>query len=286
LFQIPPGIIIATVETKALIDCHLHLQESCFAADLPAVLERARSAGVRLFVCNGSSRPDWPGVLNMARSNPSIVPCFGIHPFYTMTHTLDLLDELRQFLAGVPSAVGETGLDRYIEPRNEQAQEGLFRAQLTLAAELDRPITIHCVGAWGPMMDILRTHRPLPDRMLFHSYGGSVELIKPLAEMGAYFSYSGNMLREKAARKRQALTATPIDRLLLETDSPYMPPPKRYWLGSDGVTTEGKPRNEPVNLAGIARGAAELLNIPYDELCARLFENTRNLFRDLIPADL
>jgi TatD DNase family protein len=286
LFQIPPGFIITPVEPKALIDCHLHLQDSCFAADLPAVLDRAQAAGIKLFICNGSCQSDWPTVMAMATSDRSIIPCFGVHPWYAAACAPHWLAELKHFLEAVPSAVGETGLDRFIEPRNEQAQLEVFRAQLTLAAMLGRPITIHCVQAWGPMMDILRTHRPLPDRMLFHSYGGSAELVKPLATMGAYFSYAGSALREKAVHRRGAMAATPLDRLMLETDAPDMVPPKRFCLATDGKTTEGKPRNEPANLAAIARGTAGLLNISYDELSTRLLENTRNLFRDLIPADL
>jgi TatD DNase family protein len=272
-------------QTK-LIDCHLHLQDECFAPDLPAVIARAQAAGVRIFICNGASQSDWPTVLSLARSNSAIIPCFGVHPWYAPSCAPYWLAELKHFLTAVPSGVGETGLDRYIEPRNENVQEDIFRAQLSLAAELGRPVTIHCVQAWGWMMDILRSHRPLPDRMLFHSYGGSADLIKPLAAMGAYFSYAGNLLRDKAVRRREALVATPPDRLLLETDSPDISPPRRFCLAADGKTTEGKPRNEPANLAGIVDGAAEHLSIPYDELCGRLMANARNLFGELIPANL
>ncbi len=272
-------------QTTSLIDCHLHLQDDRFAPDLPAVLARARSAGIRLLVCNGSCQSDWPSVLTLARSDPAIIPCFGLHPWYAGTRSLFWLAELRHYLKIMPSGVGETGLDRWVEDRDEAAQESVFRAQLSLAAELGRPITIHCVKAWGWMMDVLGSQRPLPQRMLFHSYSGSVELIEPLAAMGGYFSYAGSLLREKAVHRRAALAATPPDRLLIETDSPDIIPPRRFCI-PEVVTADGKSRNEPTNLVGIVRGAAEVLGIGYDELCRRLSENTRNLFRDIIGAEL
>lgn len=246
-------------------------------------MSRAQAAGVKLFICNGASQADWPTVLSLARSSKAIVPCFGVHPWYAAACTPYWLAELKHFLTAAPSGVGETGLDRYIEPRNEEAQIEVFRAQLTMAANLNRPITIHCVQAWGWMMETLQNHRPLPKRMLFHSYGGSVELIKPLAAMGGYFSYAGSALREKAVHRRAAMAATPLDRLLLETDSPDMVPPKRFCLATDGRTTDGKPRNEPANLSGIVRGAAEMLDVPQEELAQQVGRNVRNLFGDIIP---
>jgi TatD DNase family protein len=269
----------------SLIDCHLHLQDDCFASDLPQVLSRAGNAGVRLLVCNGASQADWPGVLSLAKSNRSIVPCFGVHPWYAKACNSYWLAELKHFLTAVPSGVGETGLDRHIQPRDEEAQLEIFRAQLTLAAKLERPITIHCVEAWGLMMEILNSHRPLPERMLFHSYGGSAELIKPLAAMGAYFSFAGSALREKAIHRREAMKATPIERLMLETDSPDMIPPKRFCLSIEGQTSEGKPRNEPANLAGIVRGVAEVLGMTEDELAGHIRQNAQKLFEGMLPEE-
>lgn len=273
-------------QTTSLIDCHLHLQDDRFAPDLPQVLARARSAGVRLLVCNGSCQSDWPAVLNLARSDSAIIPCFGLHPWYAGTRSLFWLAELKHYLTTIPSAVGETGLDRWAEDRDEAAQEEVFRAQLSLAAELGRPITIHCVKAWGWMMDVLAGQRSLPDRMLFHSYSGSAELIKPLAAMGAYFSYAGSLLRENAVHRREALAATPLDRLLIETDSPDIIPPRRFCIARTALTSGGRPRNEPTNLVGIVRGTAELLGIGYDELCRHLFENTGRIFRDIVADGL
>jgi TatD DNase family protein len=183
----------------------------------------------------------------------------------------------------VPSAVGEIGLDRHIEPRDESLQEEAFRAQLSLAAELGRPVTIHCVQAWGWIMEILRTQRPLPEKMLFHSYGGSAEIIRPLAEMGGYFSYAGSLLREQAVNRRKALAATPPERLLFETDSPDIMPPHRFCVVP---AADGRALNEPANLAGIVRGAAALLSTTYDELCRRTLSNARAFFGELLAGEL
>ncbi len=282
-----------------LIDCHLHLQADALWPHWPAVLARARMQGVHGFVCNGTRETDWPRVLELARSEPDVLPCFGLHPWFVAERSETWLQQLEQHLLAVPSAVGEIGLDRWLEPRDEAVQETVFRAQLELARHLQRPVMIHCVHAWGWLMDVLRSQPPLPPGMLLHAYGGPVELIKPLADMGAYFSFGGSTLDEHTLRQREALPRIPADRLLLETDAPFgrrdkavanseIRNPKSEFAKVRLLTStatkederceQGWEGNEPANLPAITRGIASLLGCAEADLVAQNWRNAQRLF--------
>ncbi len=231
-----------------LIDSHLHLQDPVFVPDLPDVLKRARDAGVKVMICNATSEKDWNRVQELAEQIPEIVPCFGIHPWYLARRQAGWQDRLSSLLQAIPSAIGEAGLDRWHEDRDEKQQEEIFRDQLELARHHRRPIMVHCLKAWGWLQKVLNDVGELPAGFLLHAYGGPVELIRPLSEKGAFFSFAGNVLDERKVRMREALRAVPSDRLLLETDSPDLPPPDTYRVA--GKPVEGRRyRNEPANLA-------------------------------------
>jgi TatD DNase family protein len=252
-----------------LVDCHNHLQDETFAADLPQAIERARAAGVRYFVCNASCPADWPEVQRLASTCAEIIPFFGLHPWYVAEKNKNWLAELESLLLTIPSGVGEIGLDHWIENRDDDAQEEAFRLQLRLAQKLHRPAAIHCVQAWGALCDILKQEWVAPLPFCLHAYGGSVELIEPLAQMGAFFSFAGSALREKNERAKRALVAVPANRLLLETDAPDIPPPKAFQI------VDSKDRNEPANLAGIYKGAAQLRSIAQEELAIMIYDNAK-----------
>jgi len=256
-----------------LIDSHLHLQDDTLAAQLDEVLRLAREGGVRFFVSNGAEESDWPLVLAQARAHPEILPCFGLHPWYVSGRSARWLEELERHLDALPSGLGEIGLDRWKEPRDERAQEAVFRAQLDLARRRHLPVMVHCVSAWGWLTEVLRAEAPLPAGLLIHAYGGPKELIRPLADMGAYFSYGGSTLDERKKLRRETLPLIPPDRLLLETDAPDMPPPepfrRRHLVGPAGRAV-----NEPANLPLILRGLAALLGESEDQLARRVWENS------------
>lgn len=231
-----------------LIDSHLHLQDPVFAPDFADVLKRAREAGVKVMICNATSERDWDRVRELAEQIPEIVPCFGIHPWYLAHRQPGWQQRLSDLLEAVPSAIGEAGLDRWYDDRDEKEQEAIFRDQLELARHNRRPIMVHCLKAWGWLQTVLDDVRELPAGFLLHAYGGPVELIRPLSEKGAFFSFAGNVLDERKARMQEALRAVPSDRLLLETDSPDLPPPEPYRVAATPI--EGRRyRNEPANLA-------------------------------------
>jgi TatD DNase family protein len=237
-------------------DAHCHYQ---FAEVPAAAVDLARREGVGYAVVNGSAPCDWPDVAALAARDARNLPAFGLHPWDVPTAPVGWETLLRETLVAHPQAsVGEMGLDRWVAGHDPVAQDAAFRAQLGLAVELDRPLTIHCVRAIGPLMDILRT-APLPRRgFLLHSWNGPVELVPELVRLGACFSFSAHHLRPaKADLRAQFAAAIPADRVLVETDAPALCPPpehRRYELppAADGVE-QNHPANLLVNLEELAR---------------------------------
>jgi TatD DNase family protein len=262
-----------------LYDAHNHLQDERFAgrqAELVAVAERE---GVARMVVNGACESDWPQVRELARQFPVVLPSFGCHPWYIGERTPGWLANLRRFLDETPGAViGEIGLDRWKPDLPYEGQEEVFTAQLALAAERNLPASIHCLQAWGRLHELLRAG-PRPARgFLLHSYGGPVEMVAPLAKLGAYFSFPGYYLHERKAHQRETFKHIPIDRLLIETDAPDQLPPDEsnpHPL-TDPVT--GKAINHPANLRAIGDGLARVLGESPETLAARLEENFQRLF--------
>ena len=170
-----------------LIDAHNHLQEEVLEPHLPAVLQRARAAGVTCQVVNGTHEGDWAQVRALAAAHPEVVPCFGLHPWFVGERQAGWCERLRELLVAVPAGVGEIGLDRWQERPDLAAQEEVFVAQLRLARELQRPAMVHCLRAWGWLREVLEREGPLPG-LLIHAYGGAADMLAPLAARYAGFS--------------------------------------------------------------------------------------------------
>ena len=237
-----------------LIDAHNHLQDERFAGRQDELVEAARAAGVKGMMVNGSYESDWPAVAALAMRYPGfVIPNFGYHPWYLHEHSPDALAILRARLLEFPDAgVGEIGLDRWKPGLAWEGQESMFLDQLALATELNRWASIHCLRAWGRLLELLSTHARPTRGFILHSYGGSAELIRPLAELGAYFSFPGYFARPDKAAKCEVFRHVPPDRLLVETDAPdQLPPPE---LQTHPLTApDGSPINHPANLPAIDR---------------------------------
>lgn len=250
-----------------MTDAHNHLQDSRFDGIREQVIREMTQSGVTRCVVNGTCPADWPQVAALARHHPElIIPSFGLHPWKKPTP--DWLHQLTHYLDTVPHAcIGECGLDRWIEGYNIERQTTIFTAQLDLAADRNLPISIHCLKAWGHLVDLLES-RPLPDRgFLLHSYGGSADLVPRLAKLGAYFSFSGYFLHERKKNVRDAFKVVPRDRLLLETDAPDMlPPPSAIHHPLTGEI------NHPANLRSIFQSASlRVETVTIDENFHRFF---------------
>jgi TatD DNase family protein len=229
-------------------------------------------------VVNGSCEEDWPQVLALARICPRVIPSFGYHPWYVKERSPDWQAALLRHLDAVPSAIGEIGLDRWIKDHDDAVQEEVFVWQLRLAAERNLPVSIHCLQAWGRLLELLRAG-PCPRcGFLLHSFGGPREMIGPLAKLGAYFSVPGYFAHERKARQRETFRHVPPNRLLIETDAPdqLLPAERIQYPLTEPAT--GKAINHPANLGAVYRFVAELLAEPLGSLAERVEENFQRLF--------
>ncbi len=276
-----------------LYDAHNHLQDDWLAPHLDAVAADLDAVGLRAAVVNGTCEADWPAVAALARRFAWVVPSYGLHPWDAGNRTPDWLATLRTTLAADPhAAVGEIGLDRWIldsaksddprlaglrrAPLEEQGE--VFLKQLALAATENRPVTIHCLQAFGALEGLLR-HVNTPARgFLLHAYGGPAEMVAGFAERGAYFSFNGAFLDARHAAKREAFRRVPADRLLVETDAPAMPLPAERVRFTLPPATDGSPINHPANLAATYAGLAELRGVSVEALAAQAQENFARLF--------
>ena len=261
-----------------LYDAHCHLQDERLAPHLAAALARAAAAGVARLMCCGSSESDWEDVVALAGRHPAVRMSLGLHPWYVTDRTPAWLDRLRELLARSSAAVGEIGLDHVLDKATHAAQEEVFLAQLAVARELNRPVSVHCRQAWGRMQELLAAHGVPPAGMLIHSYSGSPETIAWLQERGVYVSFSCSLTRSGNTRGHRSAAAARADRLLVETDSPDIPP-----VPEPGVTPllhDGRPLNEPANLGRVARALASVRETTEDEIARLTWDNAVRLFGD------
>ena len=251
-----------------LIDTHLHLHLAQFDADREQAIARAEQAQIGRLVEVGYDLASSRAALELADSHPAIYAVVGIQPHYAIEAGDGWLAEIRR-LAAHPKAVaiGEIGLDYYHDRAPHDAQERLFRAQLALARELDLPVVIHSREAQADTVRILRDAAHGQPGIM-HSFSGDWAYAQACLEVGFYLSFSGPVTFAKAAELHEVVRHTPLDRILTETDSPYLAPhPLR-----------GK-RNEPANVRLIAERLAALREIELSELARAVWANAEHIFR-------
>lgn len=260
-----------------LYDAHNHLQDERLDPWREKVMEKLAGSDLAEAVVNGSSEEDWQAVADLAQRYVWVRPSFGLHPWYVKERGAAWKERLAELLLRFPnSAVGEIGLDRWIENPEIEAQVECFRAQLELAKRHDRPATVHCLRAWGLLDEELR-RQALPERgFLLHSYGGSAEMIPGFVKLGAYFSLSPYFGHPRKATQLAVFKGVPLDRLLAETDAPDMWPPDE--LNPHPLGSEGVPLNHPANIGVSYDLLAKVRGIPVAELTDQLAENFRRLF--------
>jgi len=264
--------------TILLYDAHNHLQDERFSGRQDALRADARAVGVAAMVVNGSSEDDWDEVARLAALDATIIPSFGLHPWYHDQRTPRWLDRLTALMREIPrAAVGEIGLDRWKEDLPYEGQEEVFLAQWQLARSVNRPASIHCLKAWGRLHQLLREYPGPECGFILHSYGGPVEMVDIFARLGGYFSFPGYYLHARKEKQRELFRHVPIDRLLIETDAPDQPLPaehNRYPLND----SEGHAINHPANLAAVHDGLAEALGMSGAELAGQVEHNFLRLF--------
>lgn len=278
-------------------DAHNHLQDERFGGRWDELIDAARAVGVERMVVNGSCEEDWPVVAMLAERFPEVIPGFGYHPWYLGERTPAWREALIGWLDRTPGAVvGEIGVDRWMlenpdrwrryrqgttpfagDPPDWALQESMWVDQLELAAARGLPVTIHCLRAFGRLLEVLANGpRPGPG-FLLHSYGGPVELVDRFAELGGYFGFPGSALDPRRQRQQEVFRRIPIERLLVETDAPDQMPPESH---RPSVLTgpSGSLLNVPANLPAIHAGLAELTGRSLESLTGQLAENFHRFF--------
>ena len=209
---------------EKFFDAHTHLQ---MIKNLPEEMDKAHEKGVEYFICNSTSPADWDRVLEISKKYKGVYPCFGVHPLYVENLPTNWANQLRKILIKNPKAmVGEIGLDKF--GADLELQEQVFRTQLELAHELNRSAHIHCVRCWHLLQHVFKTEwekKMMPPKILSHSHHGDKDLIPELMEKyNAYFSYSSIFVPENHPKVQACLKATPLNRLLIESDAPDLTP--------------------------------------------------------------
>jgi TatD DNase family protein len=285
----------------ALYDAHNHLQDAWLLPHRAKVFADLAAVDVRSAVVNGSSEADWPDVAALlarasteaGASRCKIIPSYGLHPWDVGNRSPQWLDRLRAYLDADPAAgVGEIGLDRWMLDRAKpddsrlvglrraplEEQSEVFLAQLALATEANRPASIHCLDAIGPLYDLLKATK-LPARgFLLHSYNGSAEMAVNFAKLGAYFSFNGSFLDARKQRLQEVYATIPTDRLLVETDAPALRLPESLEKFSPFSVEDGSLAGHPANLVAAYEGLAKIRGMSVDALTAQAEKNFFRLF--------
>ncbi len=253
-----------------LADSHCHLDDAQFSADREAVVDRARAAGVRymLAIGTGEGPPDLETAIRLAERWPFIYATVGVHPNDALKADRDTFSHLKRLFAHPKvKAVGEIGLDYHWDVPKE-AQIPVFLEQLSIASAAQLPVVIHTRDAWKDTMDMLREHWTGSNAGgVMHCFTGDAQQARECLDLGFYLAFGGVTTFPKSAATREAARLTPLDRLLLETDAPYLAPvPKR-----------GK-RNEPAFVAHTAKTIAEVRGLSLEDLGTATTRNFERLF--------
>jgi len=258
-----------------LIDSHCHIDGERFAEDREAVIQNALDAGVRAMINVGTGSPkdrSFEDTVSLAKENESVYAAVGIHP-----HDADEYDEaVEQRLIDLTKssekvlAWGEIGLDFFYDHSPRNVQERVFRRQINVAKELDLPIIIHSRDADDETVEILRDECSSEDFRggIMHCFGGTPEMAEALMDIGFLISFAGNVTFKKADNLRESARVVPLEKLLVETDCPYLTP----------VPFRGK-RNEPARVVETAKFLADFYEIEFEKLANQTTKNFEEFFR-------
>lgn len=251
-----------------LFDTHVHLNADHYEEDVEEVIERAQQAGVSKMVVVGFDEKTIPKAMALVEKYDFLYAAVGWHPVDAVDLEERHLDWIRE-LASHPKvvAIGETGLDYYWDKSPNEVQKEVFRKQIQLAKEVKLPIIIHDRDAHEDIVEVLREENAAEVGGIMHCFGGDQHIAKQCLDMNFYISFGGPLTFKNAKLPKEVAQEVPLDRLLIETDAPFLAPhPNR-----------GK-RNEPAYVKLVAEKLAELKSVSYEEIAQITMENGKKLF--------
>ncbi|NLW56091.1 MAG: TatD family hydrolase [Firmicutes bacterium] len=250
-----------------LFDTHCHLNDNAYLPDLPEVVKRAEAAGVERMLVVGYDLASSRMAVELADEYPQLYAAVGIHPHNAVAFTAEDLTALEQMLTHKKVvALGEIGLDYHYDHSPRKTQQAVFRQLLALADKLGKPVVIHAREAHADLLAILKAGAATYQGVM-HCYSGSRELTREYAKLNFYFSVAGPVTFANARRLPEVIKEIPAERLLIETDAPYLTPhPYR-----------GR-RNEPAYVALVAKRLAEILGSTPEEVAEQTWQNAHACF--------
>ncbi len=250
-----------------MIDTHCHLDDHQFAHDLHEVLQRSRDANVTRWILIGYDPDRWKQAIEMASHHQGMSHTLGVHPACAHIWTDAVGERLRRMLEESGACgVGEAGLDFFRDNAPYEVQARAFRGQLDIALELGLPVVIHMRSADDEILEVLSDGRTLPT-LIFHSFDGNQRLMDFMLQTGSYVGIGGLATRQSSGELRSLLTNVPMERILLETDSPYLVPARQK-----------DRRNQPAHIATIATMMADALGTDPATLAAQATTNAERVF--------
>ena len=251
-----------------LVDVHCHLESAEFEGKLEGILADAREAGIVKLITASIVPEQWEVSRSIAEAFPMVAFALGVHPWYIKPAYEDDLRLLYKAREQGAAAIGEIGLDRKIEHPDLGLQQAFFETQLRVAKEIDLPVVVHCRAAFDELLVLLKKIGMPPAGGVMHNFSGSAELARQLAHYGFSFALGGTLTYRNSRKKREVLKAIYPERLLLETDSPDIPP----------VEARDRP-NVPAHLLYNLRAAAELLGESEEAVAEHTTRNAIRLFK-------
>jgi len=252
-----------------MIDSHCHLEDERFTGEVDQTLARMKDAGVDRCILAGSDEATSGRIVRLTEQYKNVYGVVGVHPHEASTFTPAIFDRMDEWLcAPRVVGVGEIGLDYYYDHSPRDVQREALAAQLDYAYRKNVPAVFHVRDAHGEFTELLRAHKARLPQGVMHCYTGSLESAKTYLDFGLYISFSGSVTFKNAKNLQEVARFVPLDRLLIEPDSPYLAP----------VPMRGK-RNEPAYVRFVAEKVAELRGMPVAELAARAADNTERLYR-------
>ncbi len=249
-------------------DSHCHVDEDQFNDDRNTVLVHMREHGITRFAVIGSDMETSRHAIGFAKVHQGAIAVGGVHPHEAKGFREEDCEEIRRWWnAGDIRAIGEIGLDYYYDLSPREVQRTVCIRQMELAWELGAPVVYHIRDAHGEMLEIMRSMKAKLTEGIIHCFSGSTETAKEYLKLGYYISFAGPLTFKKAPRLQEAAKIVPKDRLLIETDSPYMAP----------EPVRGR-RNEPANVRYVGMKLAELRGETPDEVAAYTTENAMRVY--------